>query len=119
MFVAASPSLQGDDGRGPRPMQLVLHALASCMSIDVLSILYKQKQEVEDYRVSVNGDRRDEIPTVFTKIEMTIHVKGNVKESFLKRAIKLGEEKYCSVHHMLNSTVEINVNYELNGVQSS
>ena len=114
LFISASPKLQGENGKGQRPMQLILHALAGCMSIDVLNILYKQRQNVQDYRVSVNGTRSEELPSVFTEIKMTIHVKGEVKEEFLKNAIKMGEEKYCSVHHMLNPTVNIVTAYTLN-----
>ena len=114
LFISATPKLQGENGKGQRPFQLVLQALAGCMSIDVLNILYKQKQNVQDYRVVVNGTRSEEFPGVFTDIEMTIHVKGDVKEEFLQRAIKLGEEKYCSVHHMLNSTVNITTEYTFN-----
>lgn len=115
VFISASPQLQGDNGKGPRPMELILQALASCISIDVLSILYKQKQDVKDYSVMVKGNRREELPNVFTKIVMTIHVRGNVKEEFLKKATKLGVEKYCSVLHMLQPSVDIKVNYVLNG----
>ncbi|NND77622.1 MAG: OsmC family protein [Flavobacteriales bacterium] len=114
VYLSASEKLQGENGKGQRPMQLILQALAGCMSIDVLNILYKQKQDVQDYNVSVSGDRSEELPGVFTNIKMTIHVKGAVKEEFLKRAIKLGEEKYCSVHHMLNPTVDIVTDYKLN-----
>jgi len=89
------------------PMQLVLSALGGCMSIDVVLILQKQKQVVEDYEVTITGKRADTTPAVFTDINVHIDVSGQVEESKLKKAIQLSEEKYCSVTKMLENSVNI------------
>jgi len=96
------------------PMQLVLSALGGCMSIDVILILQKQKQMVEDYEVVVTGERADATPAVFTSINIHISVTGQVEERKLKKAIELSEEKYCSVHKMLENSVDITTTSSIN-----
>lgn len=116
--VTASPALMGDTvSKGFRPMELVLSGLGTCMSIDVLNILYKQRQVIDTFKVSVRGERSNEPPGEFTKIELDIHLSGPIDESRLQRAIKLSEEKFCSVYHTLDPAIEIITSYYLNDEQ--
>ncbi|MEM7163003.1 MAG: OsmC family protein [Bacteroidota bacterium] len=114
VYCCAAEKLQGPHQKGQRPMELLLNGLAACLSIDVLSILYKQKQVIDDFRVEVIAERREEIPSVFTKIQISFFVKGEVKESFLSRAIHLGKEKYCSAYHSLSPEIVITTAYFIN-----
>ncbi|MDB5119446.1 MAG: OsmC family protein [Sphingobacteriales bacterium] len=98
--IDGSPEI-GGEGLGVRPMELVLMALASCSSLDFLSILKKQKQEVQDISVSAEGNRTDRVPSVFTDIHLLFNVKGNVDPAKAERAAELAVKKYCSVHDML------------------
>lgn len=111
--LCATPELSGD-AKGFRPMELLLVSLGGCLSIDVLSILEKQKQEVERYDVKVKASRVDRIPAIFKDIIIEVYVWGNVEENKLKRAISLSEEKYCSVHHIMGETANITCKYFLN-----
>jgi len=105
-----SPSIGGQN-LGARPMEIVLMSLAGCSSIDVISILKKMKQEVTEYDVEVTAERRDEVPSIFTKIHMKFLVKGNnLEEDKVKRAVQLSAEKYCSVSKILEPTAEISWN---------
>lgn len=97
-----------------RPMQLVLASLGSCMLIDVLNILQKQKQFPEDYAVQVSATRADEVPSVFKTITLDYKLKGNIDPQKLKRAIELSRAKYCSVYKMLHPTVEIFIKSSVN-----
>lgn len=99
---------------GFRPMQAFLVSLASCMSIDILMILKKQRQLVEDYEIKVGGLRADAVPAVFSQITLDIYLKGDIKESKVKKAIQLSEEKYCSVTHMMDSKVKVVINHHIN-----
>ncbi len=113
VHIDGSPKIGGEE-LGARPMELVLMAVGSCSSMDVLSILKKMKQEVTNYRVEVNGEREpDAVPAVFTDIHIKFIVGGNVEESKLARAIELSMEKYCSVSIMLKSTVNITTSFEV------
>ncbi|MBC7912592.1 MAG: OsmC family protein [Pyrinomonadaceae bacterium] len=91
----------GGQGLGVRPMELVLMALGSCSSLDLISILKKQRQDFTDLSVSVEGERREASPPVFTKIHMIFKITGNVDVSKAEKAAELAVKKYCSVHDML------------------
>lgn len=95
------PDSIGGEGKGVRPMELVLIALGSCSVFDLTTILEKQRQEIEDIQVEVEGQRRDEIPNIFTKIHIRFKLKGNIDEVKAQKAAELAVKKYCSVHDML------------------
>lgn len=94
-----------------RPMELILAGLASCSAIDIEHILKKQKIEFSHLRITAQGTRRKEVPAVFTKIDLIVHISGDVPEVKLQRAIDLTKEKYCSVSHMLRENVDITYSY--------
>lgn len=100
----------GGHGKGMRPMQLLLAALGGCSSIDIISILRKQKQELESLEIEVNGEReplRKEGYALFQTIEVHFIMKGNVDKDKVERAVKLSMEKYCSVTKTLEPTATI------------
>ncbi|MFK5890632.1 MAG: OsmC family protein [Flavobacteriaceae bacterium] len=111
--ICASPSL-GAEQNGFRPMELMLTGLASCLSIDVLTILYKQKQDVEKYKVKVSATRTDSEPALFENITVSLYVWGKVSALKLDKALTLTKEKYCSVYHILKPTAHINTQYFIN-----
>jgi putative redox protein len=113
VHIDGSPEL-GGEGLGVRPMEMVLMALASCSALDLVSILKKQKQDLKDFSVSVEGQRREELPPVFTKIDMVFTLKGNIDPAKAERAAELAVKKYCSVHDMLVAGgVEINYTIDI------
>lgn len=91
----------GGEGKGVRPMELVLMALGSCSVFDLTTILQKQRQHIQDIQVEVNGERREEIPNIFTKIHISFLLKGEIDEVKAQKAAELAVKKYCSVHDML------------------
>jgi putative redox protein len=121
VFIVTTPSghsitLDTDHVRNsaPTPMELLLVALGSCTAVDVVSILHKKRQDVTDYRVEVRGDRRAEHPRSFKRIEVHHIVTGrNISGQSVAQAIKLSEEKYCSVAATLRPTAEIVSSYEI------
>lgn len=102
----------GGEGKGVRPMELVLMALGSCSVFDLTTILQKQRQDIEDIQVEVEGQRRDEIPNVFTKIHINFMLKGKIDEVKAQKAAELAVKKYCSVHDML-AAGGIDITYSL------
>ena len=100
VHIDGSPEI-GGEGLGVRPMELVLMALGSCSSFDLISILNKQRQEIQDISVDVEADRADAVPAVFTHIRMAFKLKGNIDQAKAEKAAELAVKKYCSVHDML------------------
>lgn len=99
----ASPDIGGKD-EGFRPMELVAGSLAGCSSIDVLHILNKQRIQPESFEVIINATRRDEIPSIFSRIHLEFIVSDEVPRDKLIRAIELSMDKYCSVTKILEPT---------------
>ncbi|MCU0447388.1 MAG: OsmC family protein [Microscillaceae bacterium] len=110
----ASPDIGGQN-LGFRPMQMLLAGIGGCSSIDVLDILRKQRQEVRDLTVIVDGQRvENQVPAVFEKIHLHFVLKGNIEPDKAARAINLSMEKYCSVTRMLEKTAVITYDFEIN-----
>lgn len=102
-----SPDI-GGTGSGMRPMEILLVALASCSSLDVMHIMQKQRQPLDDLTVEVEGARADAVPAVYTDVKLVFTAAGpGVTQDKLQRAVDLSMEKYCSVTAMLQTTVKI------------
>lgn len=113
--IDAGPQDGGED-LGVRPMQMLLMALGGCSSIDVISILKKQRQQVSDYDVEITAEReKDKIPSLFTAIHIKFRLTGNIEKEKLEHAIKLSLEKYCSVAKILEKTATITYSFTING----
>lgn len=83
---------------GARPMQMLLMGLAGCSAIDVIAILKKQRQEVRDYKMVVNGDREpNKEPSLWKEINIEFHLYGNIDPDKAQKAADLSIGKYCSV----------------------
>ncbi len=103
----------GGENAGPRPMELVLASLGGCSSIDVALILAKSRQEVTDCRVTIEGQRANAVPAVFTHIHAHYTIVGrDLDPRKVERAVALSMEKYCSVTQMLQPSVHITYDVE-------
>ena len=108
-----SPEI-GGEGKGVRPMQMLLMSMAACSSIDVVTLLTKMRNAPDDIRVEVDGERvAGEVPAVFRKIHLKYFLSDNVKRENGEKAIGLSVEKYCSVAAMLSTTAEITWSLEM------
>lgn len=106
----------GGTGKGVRPMELLLMGLAGCASIDVISILRKQRQNIASVKVDVEGERGEsQEANPYKNIKVKFSLTGEIEDAHLKRAIELSMEKYCSVAKTLEKTATINWEYTLNG----
>ncbi len=111
--IDGSPT-EGGEGKGVRPMELVLMALASCSSIDLVLILQKMRQELRDLKIEVEGKRAEEqVPKVFTEIHLYFILMGNIEEDKAARAVKLAVDKYCSVKNNLDPNIKISYDFEI------
>ena len=102
-------------GTGPKPIELVAAGLAGCTAFDVITILrQKYHQRVTGYEVRVEADQADRPPQVFTVVRIHHVVTGfELEVAALKEAIRLSEEKYCSVGAMVQKTANFQTTYEI------
>lgn len=114
VVMDAKPEYKGE-GSGIRPVELVLHGLAGCTAMDVVSILEKKRQDVRGLELNVTGTQReDEFPKIYTTIAVEYVVTGyGVKPEAVARAIELSEEKYCSVKGMLGDQVQVTSSFRV------
>jgi len=109
-----APIPNGGEETALSPMENVLASLAACSSYHVVSILRKKRQDFSDYSVEMIADRRDEPPRIFTSIHLKYIIKGKkISKEAVETAIRLSEEKYCSVGGMLKNAAKITSSYEI------
>ena len=99
---------KGGENPGPRPMEMLLTALAGCAGIGVIGIVRKMQQDVTGYEIRIRGERAESHPQVFTHIVVEhIFTGRNLQARSLQRAIDLDAERYCGVNIMLGAAVQI------------
>jgi putative redox protein len=124
MFVGESGSghtlvlgrADGPDGRSlcPSPMELVLIGMGGCTAFDVVQILEKSRQPVEDCVAELEAERAPTDPKVFTKVHVRFVVTGRgLDPAKVDRAITLSAEKYCSASIMIGKTAAITHDFEI------
>jgi len=102
----------GGNEAGSTPMELVLMAAGGCTAMDMISLLKKMRIDYTDLKISLDGERTVEHPKVFTGIKLTYHIWGeDIPLEKVEKAVRLSQEKYCSVAGMLKNSV--NVSYEI------
>ena len=119
-FVGESDSshvivVDGDKKTGNSPIELVLIGLCGCTGYDVASILTKKREPFSSLEVSAKAERAAEPPSVYTSIQLLYKVGGKVSRKAMEDAVRLSQEKYCSVSAMLEKTAKITVEIEYTG----
>jgi putative redox protein len=104
--------VDGDKQTGNSPMELVLIGLCGCTGYDVASILRKKREPFTSLEVRAEAERAADPPTVYTQIRLIYRVGGKVSHKAVEDAVRLSEEKYCSVSAMLQKTARISFEIE-------
>jgi putative redox protein len=92
----------GGENFGARPMQTVLMTLGACSGIDIVSILKKQRQTIESFRIKIEGEReKGKVPSLWKSIHIHFELSGNIDLEKARKACRLSVEKYCSVAETL------------------
>lgn len=104
----------GGRNSGMRPMEMVLLAAGGCTAMDVVFILKRARQPLDDCWIEVEGDRVENVPKVFENIHLHYVIVGSgLDEGKVERAVNMSADKYCSVSHMLKEAVKITHDYEI------
>ncbi|GAB4267159.1 MAG: OsmC family protein [Candidatus Promineifilaceae bacterium] len=97
-----------------KPSDLLLISLGSCSAYDVVMILRRQRQQVTNLYVNIDGTQQSEPPYAFTDIHQHFVVEGiELDESKVARAIQLSEEKYCSVAATIRGVAKLSHSFEI------
>ncbi len=102
-----------NDWVGMKPSDLLLVAAAACSTWDVVEILAKQRQPLEDLKVICSGEQTPDPPHTFTSICLHYVARGAINADLLEKAIRLSEDKYCSVISTLRLGVVVTSDFEI------
>jgi putative redox protein len=115
VHIDGAPNIGGND-KGVRPMQLLIMGLGGCSAIDVVMILKKQRQVIDDFSITIDGEREvGKEPSLWKDIQIHFKLKGQIDPEKAQRAVSLSVEKYCSVAKTLEAagatiTYKVSVN---------
>jgi putative redox protein len=113
VVMDGAPEAGGRD-LAPRPMEMLLAGAGGCTAFDVVTILKKGRHAVTGCEVSLQAERAETDPKVFTRIHFHFRVSGKqLKPEAVARAIELSKEKYCSASIMLGKTATITHDVEV------
>lgn len=99
---------------GPSAMELMLMGTGGCSAYDVISILEKGRQKIDDVEIEIEADRADDHPKVFTRIHMHFIVKGrDLNPKRVEQALSLSIDKYCSASAMMAMSAKLTHDYEI------
>ena len=109
-----APQSEGDAFDGMMPGDLLLTSLGSCSGIDVVNILRRQRQDVTGLDISVTGEQLPDSPWTWVAVKLQYTVRGRgLRESAVRRAIELSEEKYCSIGATIGGRAEITSSFTI------
>ena len=108
--------IDGTGNTGQGPVDMLLSALASCVSIDIVMILAKRRTPASRLDVAVTGTRAEATPRRLLAVDLGFTIDGDgIDRAHAVRAIDLGLNKYCSVHDSLASDIVFTWSLTLNG----
>ena len=112
--VMDGPPESGGRNLGLRPMEMLLVGMGGCAAFDVVHILRKGRHDVRGCEATLEAERAESDPKVFTRIHLRFVVTGKgLAASTVERAIGLSAEKYCSASIMLGKTAQVTHDFEL------
>ncbi|MEJ5995547.1 OsmC family protein [Pedobacter sp. Du54] len=113
----AKPAI-GGEGKGFRPMEMMLVGLGGCSGIDVVNVLTKQKEPLNDIKINIKATRREEeVPPIFDVIDIHFDLFGELNTAKVERALQMTFDKYCSVANILSRSATINFTYKINSIK--
>ncbi len=99
--------------QGINPSDMLLLAAASCSAYDVVQILEKSRQPLQDLKIDVSAEQSQEQPYPFISLHFNYHIWGDIPAEKIQRAMQLSEEKYCSVLATLKPGLTFTSEYTL------
>lgn len=108
----------GEPAEGAGPMQMLIMGLGGCSGIDIVDILQKSRQQIDDFQIELEYERAaNEVPALFTRVHAHYLLTGPLDADKVRRAVELSLRKYCSVAKILEMTVPITYSFSVNGTR--
>ena len=99
---------------GVSPSQMLLVALAACSSVDVVEILEKKRLKLTLLEVTITGEQDPDPPWTYRKIHVKYRLGGkDLTEKAVEQAIRLSQDKYCSVAATVSGMAQITTEFEI------
>lgn len=116
--IMDAPEKSGGDDIAPIPKPFVLAALSGCTGMDIIALIRKSGQAIDDLTMTVTGELSKQVPIQYVSIHVLYTFKGdrNTKEAALK-AVMDSQEKYCGVSSMLKKVIPVTWEINFNGEQ--
>jgi putative redox protein len=103
-----------ENATGMKPAEVLLVALGGCTGVDVVSILQKSRQHLTGLEIELTGEQDADPPWAYRKIHIQYSLRGSgLSTEAVERAIRLSEEKYCSVRATISGTAEVTSSYTI------
>ena len=107
-------TMDGDTKVGASPSQVLLEALAGCVSIDVVLILKKMRMPPASVSCDVTAERAEGTPRRLTKVHLHFKIAGDgIVEERAMRSIELAVTKYCTVRDTLDPEMPVTWSLDL------
>jgi putative redox protein len=88
--------------------------LSACTAYDVLDIMVKKRQPLTMLEIEANGEQDPKPPWAYRRIHLKYRVSGNgLTPQALTQAIRLSQEKFCSVAATVRGVSEITTEFEI------
>lgn len=114
--IMDAPEKSGGEDAAPIPKPFVLAALSGCTGMDIVALLRKSNNKVDDLSMTVTGELSKQAPIQYISIHIVYNFKGNdnSKEPALN-AVTDSQEKYCGVSSMLKKAIPVTWEVTYNG----
>jgi putative redox protein len=115
-LVTMDTDVEGQERKGLSPKAMMLSSLAGCSALDVISILDKMNEEIDDFKIEVSGELTDEHPRFYHSVVVDYHFYGtDLNKKKCERAVDLSVEKYCGVMEMFRqfAKIETSIHYHI------
>ena len=116
-IIMDAPERSGGEDSGPIPKPFVLAALSGCTGMDIIALLKKSPEKIDDFEMKVNGELSKQGPTQYVAIHLLYSFKANVTaKGAILNAVNDSQEKYCGVSSMLRKALPVTWEIMLNGI---
>lgn len=106
--IMDAPERVGGEDLGPIPKPFVLTALSGCTGMDIVALLRKAGNNIDNFDMKVTGELSKQAPMQYVSMHVQYFFKGEpgVQQAVVN-AVTDSQEKYCGVSSMLKKAIPI------------